>query len=173
MNNTLKDLPYRPCVGAALFNQKGLVWVGKRLIKPNTKLKPIWQLPQGGIEEGESADCAVLRELKEETGINQVEIICESKRWIKYDLPIGLIGNIWGGLYRGQRQKWFALKFLGTDVNVDLNTHEQPEFSDWKWLTLRTIPLIAAPFKKKVYQAVAKEFRNIVRESKKLDLDIV
>ena len=162
MDNTLKDLPYRPCVGAVLFNQKGLVWVGKRLIKSNIKNKSIWQLPQGGIEDGESPDCAVLRELQEETGINEVEIICESKRWIKYDLPEGLIGEIWGGLYRGQRQKWFALRFLGEDTSVDLTTHEQPEFSEWKWLTLKKIPLIAAPFKKKVYQAVAREFTNIV-----------
>ena len=161
INGDAPSLPYRACVGAALFNQLGQVWVGKRIFKANRKWKDSWQMPQGGIEKDEPPNVAVIRELKEETGVDQVEIIAEIDEWLKYDLPAHLKGNALEGKYRGQSQKWYALKFLGNDKNFSLNYSPNPEFSHWKWVNLEEIVSLAIFFKRDVYRLVAAHFRHI------------
>ena len=132
----LKSLSYRPCVGAALFNHNGHVWVGKRALQLAIVGDEFWQMPQGGIEEGETPEFAILREIKEETGIENVEIISEIEEWLYYDLPNNLVNKIWNGKYRGQKQKWFAVKFRGEDRDVCLTRQKKPEFSQWKWVRI-------------------------------------
>jgi putative (di)nucleoside polyphosphate hydrolase len=154
-------LPYRPCVGAVLFNPTGLVWVGKRIPKPGDNLKDAWQMPQGGIDDGEDPESAVFRELMEEVGTADAEIIAETDGWLTYDLPEHLRGVSWGGHYRGQKQKWFALRFLGDDKAFDLNVHKQPEFSTWRWASLIQLPEMIVPFKRDVYSKVASEFQDL------------
>ena len=161
IKNNIKDLPYRRCVGAALFNSKGEVWVGKRIVRSKTSLKQVWQMPQGGIEKGEKPEVAVIRELKEETGIDQVEIISEVKRWLKYDLPLHLARRSWEGRYRGQEQKWFALRYLGNDDDFYLDKHTCPEFSDWRWVALEELVKLAVYFKRDIYQVVVMNFNHI------------
>jgi putative (di)nucleoside polyphosphate hydrolase len=141
-------LPYRPGVGVLLINADGLVFVGQRL---DSKLEA-WQMPQGGIDEGEDAVTAALRELEEETGIpaHLVEIIAETPEWHYYDLPDEMVGTIWRGRYGGQRQKWYAMKFLGTDTDVAINT-KHPEFKDWRWAAVDTLVDLAVPFKRDLY----------------------
>ena len=141
-------LPYRPGVGVLLINADGLVFVGQRL---DSKLEA-WQMPQGGIDEGEDAVTAALRELEEETGIpaHLVEIIAETPEWHYYDLPDEMVGTIWKGRYGGQRQKWYAMKFLGTDTDVAINT-KHPEFKDWRWAAVDTLVDLAVPFKRDLY----------------------
>src|SRR5277367_983221 len=145
------DLPYRPCVGIMLFNAQGRVFVGKRI----DQTVEGWQMPQGGIDEGEDPRSAALRELKEETGTAKAEIIGEMENWLTYDLPAHLVGIAFHGKYRGQRQKWFALRFLGEDSDIDLCTHE-PEFAEWKWVGLDVLPKLIVPFKRDTYAAVIK-----------------
>jgi putative (di)nucleoside polyphosphate hydrolase len=144
-------LPYRPGVGVLLFNADGHVFVGQRL---DSKLEA-WQMPQGGIDEGEDAQTAALRELEEETGLppHLVEIIGETPEWHFYDLPADMVGTIWKGRYAGQRQKWFAMKFLGTDADVAIDTHH-PEFKDWRWARVDTLVEMAVPFKRDLYTDV-------------------
>ena len=144
-------LPYRPGVGVLLINADGLVFVGQRL---DSKLEA-WQMPQGGIDEGEDAVTAALRELEEETGIpaHLVEIIAETPEWHYYDLPDEMVGTIWKGRYGGQRQKWYAMKFLGTDTDVAINT-KHPEFKDWRWAAVDTLVDLAVPFKRDLYTDV-------------------
>ena len=161
MKNNIKDLPYRRCVGAALFNSKGEVWVGKRILRSKTILKQVWQMPQGGIEKGEKPEVAVIRELKEETGIDQVEIISEVKGWLKYDLPSHLARRSWEGRYRGQEQKWFALRYLGNDDDFYLDNHSCPEFNDWRWVALEELVKLAVYFKRDIYQVVVMKFNHI------------
>lgn len=151
-------LPYRPCVGAMLVNAEGGVFVARRIDTPGQA----WQMPQGGIDEGEDPARAVLRELKEETGVEKVKITAASNRWRKYDLPDSLIGVVWGGEYRGQRQKWFALRFLGDDDEIDLERHGKPEFSDWRWVGIDRLVDLAVPFKRAIYADVVAEFRPII-----------
>jgi putative (di)nucleoside polyphosphate hydrolase len=159
MINVFKDeLPYRPCVGAMLVNAEGGVFVAKRIDSPGD----FWQMPQGGIDEGEDPAKAVMRELQEETGTDKAEIIAESERWRAYDLPDKLIGKLWGGKYRGQRQKWFALKFLGEDNNIDIEAHETPEFSDWKWVKIDEVVDLVVPFKRALYGDIVLELRPLV-----------
>jgi putative (di)nucleoside polyphosphate hydrolase len=148
------DLPYRPCVGIMLLNREGKVFVGKRI----DQTVEGWQMPQGGIDEGESPRRAVLRELKEEIGTDQAEIVGEMDDWLTYDLPAHLIGIAFHGRFKGQRQKWFALRFTGKDSDIDLKTHE-PEFSDWRWLALEDLPAMIVPFKRDTYRAVIAAFR--------------
>jgi putative (di)nucleoside polyphosphate hydrolase len=143
------DLPYRPCVGIMLFNRHGKVFVGKRI----DQTVEGWQMPQGGIDKGESPKQAALRELKEEVGTDKAEIISEMEDWITYDLPKHLIGVAFHGKYRGQKQKWFALRFTGEDGDIDLTTHE-PEFSAFRWVDLKTLPSLIVPFKRDTYKAV-------------------
>ena len=144
-------LPYRPGVGVLLFNADGHVFVGQRL---DSKLEA-WQMPQGGIDEGEDAITAALRELEEETGVaaHLVEIIAETPDWHYYALPDDMIGKIWKGRYAGQRQKWFAMKFLGTDADVAIDTRH-PEFKAWRWAEVPTLVDLAVPFKRDLYTDV-------------------
>ncbi|MCR4376929.1 MAG: RNA pyrophosphohydrolase [Rhodospirillales bacterium] len=151
------DLPYRLGVGAVLINAAGLVLVAQRLDTPSDA----WQMPQGGIDKGEDPRETVLRELQEEIGTANVEIIGETDDWLTYDLPKEIRKSIWKGRYRGQKQKWFALRFLGTDAEIDLNAHKHPEFSAWKWVEFQTIPDLIVPFKRSLYQDIVDMFQHL------------
>ena len=146
---------YRPAVGIMLLNPAGKVFVARRIDMPRM---PAWQMPQGGIDKGENPRQAALRELKEEIGTDKVEILGESRMWLKYDLPAELAGGIWGGRYRGQRQKWFAMRFTGNDKDIDLAT-DHPEFDAWKWIRPERLPEMIVPFKRQLYLDVLAEFR--------------
>jgi putative (di)nucleoside polyphosphate hydrolase len=150
------DLPYRPCVGIMLFNKDGKVFVGKRI----DQTVEGWQMPQGGIDKGETPKQAALRELKEEVGTAKAEIIGEMDDWVTYDLPKHLVGVAFHGKYRGQRQKWFALRFTGKDFDIDLTAHE-PEFSDYQWVSLAALPDLIVPFKRDTYKAVIAAFKSL------------
>lgn len=145
----MTDLPYRPCAGVILMNRDGRVFVGQRI---DSTLEA-WQLPQGGIDPGEEADAAGLRELFEETGItaDKVELIARAPRELTYDLPEDLIGKVWKGKWRGQRQSWFLYRFLGEDSDVRIDT-EHPEFRAWRWAEPETLPAMIVPFKKALYE---------------------
>lgn len=145
--------PYRPCVGLMLFNAIGEVFVGNRIDVPGDH----WQMPQGGIDPGESPEEAAWRELQEEVGTTKAEILAESKTWYPYDLPHGLSRRIWKGQYRGQTQRWFALRYLGEDTDIDLTGHK-PEFSEWRWISLEALPEVIVPFKRPIYERVILEF---------------
>ena len=151
------DLPYRPAVGVMLLNADGKVFVGQRL---DSTLEA-WQMPQGGLDEGEDPVEGVLRELEEETGIGRdlVEIVTRTTEELYYDLPDDLIGKMWKGRWRGQRQIWFLARFLGTDEDVDLATAE-PEFRAWKWAEPAELPAMIVPFKKQLYEDVLHAFRR-------------
>ncbi len=154
---------YRPCVGVMLLNRQGLVWIGRRFDKVNDEgTGHWWQMPQGGIDAGEDARLAAIRELAEETAVTSAEVIAESQRWYNYDLPADLIGKSWGGKYRGQTQKWFALRFLGDDSEINLKPpgHKQ-EFDQWRWAGMDEMMELIVPFKRSVYQQVIAEFRDL------------
>ncbi|NCP62986.1 MAG: RNA pyrophosphohydrolase [Alphaproteobacteria bacterium] len=152
--NSPKDLSlYRPNVGIMLLNKEGKVFVAQRLDSPG----PAWQMPQGGIDEGEDYRAAALRELEEETSISHVEILKESRGWYHYDLPPELQGKIWGGEYVGQRQKWFLMRYSGEDSDINLKT-SHPEFSSWKWVDAKNLTDLAVSFKVHVYKSLVKEF---------------
>ncbi|MES2712419.1 MAG: RNA pyrophosphohydrolase [Pseudomonadota bacterium] len=158
----MSDLPYRPNVGAVLFNAEGLILVARRADMPNAEGAPGgWQLPQGGMDEGEDPREAVLRELAEEIGTDRAEIIAEHPEWFTYDLPPELLGIALGGRYRGQRQKWFALRFTGDDSDIRLDLDPHPEFDDWRWVPLAQLPSLAVPFKLAIYEALARDFAGI------------
>ncbi len=152
-------LPYRPNVGAVLFNPQGLVFVARRADLPNAE-GPAggWQLPQGGIDEGEDPRGAVLRELEEEIGTGKADIIGEHPEWLTYDLPANLVGVALGGRYRGQRQRWFALRFTGDDTDIRLDLDPHPEFDAWRWAALADLPALAVPFKRPIYTILASSF---------------
>ncbi|WP_038035416.1 RNA pyrophosphohydrolase [Thermopetrobacter sp. TC1] len=158
-----RDLPYRPCVGVALFNPEGLVWIGRRADKPNDEGKGLWwQMPQGGIDEGEDPRTAALRELAEETGVKSARIIAEAPDWYTYDLPEHLIGKAWGGRYRGQKQKWYAALLDGPEEEIDISGHgHPPEFDAWRWAPLQELPELIVPFKRGVYEQVVEAFRDV------------
>lgn len=155
----MTDLPYRPNVGAALFNRAGLVFVARRADMPNAEgAAGGWQLPQGGIDDGEDPRTAVLRELEEEIGTRNAEVIGEHPEWLTYDLPPDLLGIAWRGRFRGQRQRWFALRFTGQDTDIRLDLDPHPEFDAWRWMELAELPGIAVPFKRPIYEALAQVF---------------
>lgn len=151
----IEALPYRPCAGIMLANQEGLVFVGQRL---DTRYDA-WQMPQGGIDPGEDAETAALRELHEETGVaaHLVEIIAQSQREHRYDLPAEMIGRMWSGRYRGQRQSWFLCRFNGQDSDIDIATRHQ-EFRAWEWAHVDTLVERIVPFKRELYANVIAEF---------------
>lgn len=151
----MSDLPYRPCVGVVLINNEGKIFAGQRI---DSKVAA-WQMPQGGIDEGEKPSTAALRELWEETGVSEdlVEKIAKTEDWVTYDLPPELLGKVWGGKYRGQRQKWFLYRFKGSDDDIQIET-EHPEFSEWCWIGSEALIASIVPFKRAVYEEVLKEF---------------
>jgi len=151
-----EDLPYRPCVGMMLINREGLVFVGRRI----DQTVEGWQMPQGGIDPGETPEQAALRELKEEIGTDKAEILREMDEWLTYDLPAHLLGAAFKGRYRGQRQKWLALRYLGEDRDIDLHTHE-PEFAEWKWLAMEALPRLIVRFKRDTYAKVIEAFHDL------------
>jgi putative (di)nucleoside polyphosphate hydrolase len=152
-------LTYRPNVGAALFNGAGKIFVARRADMPNAEgAAGGWQLPQGGIDADEDARAAVLRELAEEIGTDRAEIVGEHPDWLTYDLPPELIGRALHGRYRGQRQKWFALRFLGTDADIRLDLDPHPEFDAWRWAELSELPALAVEFKRPIYEVLVTSF---------------
>ena len=147
---------YRPGVGIMLLNRRGEVFVGRRIDMPVT---PAWQMPRGGIDPGETPRQAAMRELAEEIGTGKVEVLGESRSWLLYDLPAALAAGMWGGRYRGQRQKWFAMRFTGTDEDINLAT-AHPEFDAWKWVVPDGLLKIIVPFKHQLYIDILAEFRE-------------
>jgi putative (di)nucleoside polyphosphate hydrolase len=157
-------LPYRPNVGAVLFNRDGRVFVARRADFPNAEGAPGgWQLPQGGIDEGEDPRTAVLRELAEEIGTDRAEIAAEHPEWLTYDLPPHLVGVALGGRYRGQRQRWFALRFTGDDRDIRLDRDPHPEFDAWRWAPLSELPTLAVDFKRPIYEILAASFARFAK----------
>jgi putative (di)nucleoside polyphosphate hydrolase len=163
MTSNSADLPYRLNVGAVLFNRAGQVWVGKRADVP-AEYGEAWQMPQGGIDAGEDPRAAVLRELAEEIGTANAAILGEHPDWLSYDLPPALLGVAWGGKYRGQRQRWFALRFLGDDAEINLTADSHPEFVAWRWVELAEIPALAVGFKREIYQVLARDFAGYAKQ---------
>ena len=155
--NKLYNLPLRNGVGIVVLNQANKVFVGKRIDNP----KNFWQMPQGGIDPGEDYLSAALRELEEETGIKDVKLIKEIDEILTYELPPNLLGIIWKGKYRGQKQKWFIMKFNGNDKEINLRTHK-PEFLDWKWINISDLTKVAVNFKLDVYKKIQKHL-NLLR----------
>jgi len=161
------SLPLRKGVGAVIFNGDGQVWIGSRAPRAGRKIENYWQMPQGGIDKGEDPAEAVIREVAEETGTDKVEILEETSEWIDYDLPDDLIGVAWGGKYRGQRQKWYALKFTGEDSDFDLEAHDKPEFTEWRWADLAGLPALIVPFKRSLYTEVVAAFEHWPKKIRK------
>ena len=146
-------LPYRPCAGIMLLNNKGKVFVARRI---NTDVEA-WQMPQGGIDNGEDSKAAAIRELEEETGITQADIIAEYPDWLTYDLPDELYGKVWKGRYGGQTMKWYVMRFHGEDSDINIKT-KQPEFSSWRWVDMKDLKKIIVPFKRDIYIALSEKF---------------
>ncbi len=155
MNERFAHLPYRPCAGVMLRNPSGLVFVGQRI----DNAADAWQMPQGGIDPGEEAEAAALRELGEETGVaaSLVRVLARSREEHLYDLPPHLLGRMWNGRYRGQRQTWFLMEFLGDDRDINIATRHQ-EFRDWRWAGLSELESLIVPFKRELYRNVVNEF---------------
>jgi len=150
-------LPYRCCAGVVLLNRDGLVFAGRRADAPDA-----WQMPQGGIDAGESPRQAACRELLEETGIAAIEPLAETAGWLTYDLPPELVGTALRGRYRGQKQKWFAMRFTGSDASIDLGAAAHPEFDAWRWMTGEALVEAIVPFKRDVYRQIFSEFSDLV-----------
>ena len=150
---------YRPCVGVMLVNAEGKAFVGKRI---DNREGDWWQMPQGGIDDGEGIETALLREIWEEVGAKpeHLEIVTQLPGELFYDLPPELHGKLWGGRYRGQRQSWFLVRFTGTDADIDLEAHDPPEFCEWKWVEPDELPDLIVPFKRGVYETIVEGFRD-------------
>ena len=152
----INKLPLRIGVGAIVLNEKNKVFVGKRKDNPVDK----WQMPQGGVNKNEGYLVAMKRELHEETGITSIKVLKELDQWFEYELPRNLLGIIWKGKYRGQKQKWFIVKFIGEDSEIDLKT-KHPEFIEWKWIDMNELPNVIVDFKKDVYIKLLKELKKL------------
>ena len=152
-------LGYRPCVGVMLVNTRGQAFVGRRI---DNREGDWWQMPQGGVDDGEDLEAAALRELAEETGARaeHVTLIRRMEDPVRYDLPEELVGKLWGGRYKGQEQVWYLARFTGEDADIDLEAHDPPEFCDWKWVEPDQLPELIVPFKKRVYRMVVEAFRD-------------
>ena len=159
-------LPYRPCVGVMLLNAQGLVFVGRRATREGASEGEgrWWQMPQGGVDEGEAPPEAARRELWEETGIHSASIVAQTEDWLLYDLPPELVGVSWEGRYRGQKQMWFAARFEGAETEIDLQPRpdHKAEFDAWRWVPMADLPELVVPFKRQVYAAVVAAFSPLV-----------
>ncbi len=151
--------PYRPCVGIMLLNDQGRVFIGNRADVDGDH----WQMPQGGIDPGETPRDAALRELAEEIGTDKAEIVAEASDWLEYDLPAEFAAVAWNGRFRGQTQRWFAMRFTGRDTDIDL-AGSHGEFAEWRWAEIETLPGLVIGFKRQVYEAVVREFRPVARK---------
>ena len=156
-----KELGYRPCVGVMLVNSEGKAFVGKRI---DNREGDWWQMPQGGVDEGEELEKALLREVGEEVGARpeHLEIVARLPEELVYDLPPELQGKLWGGRYRGHRQTGFLVRFAGADSDIDLDAHHDPEFCEWRWVDPELLPELIVPFKREVYQAIVAGFRDLI-----------
>jgi len=155
--NQKKSLPLRLGVGAIVLNKQNRVFVGKRKDNPVNK----WQMPQGGVNDGEKLIDAMKRELEEETGIKNIKILKEVNGWSEYELPDYLLGKLWRGKYRGQKQKWFVVRFLGNDSEINLKT-SRPEFIEWQWLNIENLTEVIVHFKRKVYEKLLPEIKSSI-----------
>ena len=162
-----EDLPYRPCAGLCVINRKGLVFIGRRTDGPeHTDDTHVWQMPQGGIDEGEKPYPAALRELYEETSIKSVEKLGQIRNWVTYDIPKNIGSKAWKGKYRGQKQKWYALRFTGKDSEINVETPgggHDPEFVEWRWEPMKNLPELVVPFKSDTYEQVVKAFSKFAK----------
>lgn len=159
-----ESLPYRPCAGMMVLNRAGLVFIGRRSSGPeHVDATHVWQMPQGGIDRGEDPYNGALRELYEETNISSVEKLGEIAEWLVYDLPREIVGQAWKGKFRGQKQKWYALRFTGPESEIDIANPaggHKPEFIDWRWVAMSKLPELVVPFKRQTYERVVAEFRK-------------
>lgn len=159
-----QDLPYRPCVGLTVFNPAGHVFIGRRIDgREHIDETHVWQMPQGGLDPGEDPSACGLRELYEETNIRTVEPLAAIDDWLTYDIPEHILGDAWQHRYRGQTQKWFALRFTGDESEIDITCpggHKQ-EFVDWRWEPIENLPGLVVPFKRPVYEQVVAAFRHL------------
>lgn len=163
----IAKLPYRPCVGIMLLNRDGLVFIGKRKREAGPEHvddRHAWQMPQGGIDRGEDPYVAALRELQEETNVTSTKLLAEAPDWFAYDLPGPVAGRAWRGKYRGQTQRWFALRFVGEDSEIDIHAPaggHKAEFEAWRWERMDRLPDLIIPFKRPVYERVVETFRPL------------
>lgn len=164
------SLPYRPCVGVMLLNTEGMVFVGRRSERKGASEGEgqWWQMPQGGVDPGETAEEAARRELWEETGVRRAAFIAQTEDWLLYDLPPELVGVAWQGRFRGQKQMWFAARFEGTESEVDLRPRpdHKAEFDAWRWVPVAELPDLVVPFKREVYAAVVAAFAPLIEKSR-------